>query len=266
MESIDSSASSDSSDSYTYVGFARHDKYIFTVEFNKKKPIENMNGHFEVKKFKILQIEDNSGNLFRKIPQYCINAKYYLRRHPLIVFPIRNNLDFHEFYMNRKEDYLKYTGSVTEYYKDGNICCRYFMNDGKLNGLLESFYENGKIYETGYFIDDIRHGLTTFNNYYYEITCNFNMDNPTDWNIKLLEPKICHIIENLYNLAYDRYEETTTYNIDTDRYVGTVNYVNSKLTDWNVNVKDSEAIEILKDKFMKIPNAMCKKYNVYNYQ
>lgn len=47
-------------------GYSKQDDNIWTVQFTLNKIPENDNIHFNVAKFKIIQIEDISGKLLRK--------------------------------------------------------------------------------------------------------------------------------------------------------------------------------------------------------
>jgi hypothetical protein len=173
----------ESSNSQAYIGYSKQGNNVWTVGFNLIEPPENENIHFRVTKFKILQIEDADGKLLRKIPGYAINSEYCLRKHPIRVFLKRENADFHKFYERNKKKYDNYTGSVTEYYFDGNVFCTYFLVSGKLNGQFIAKKKNEEIIEKSFFVDNLRHGLTTVIKNKYEIQCEYNMGGLININI-----------------------------------------------------------------------------------
>jgi hypothetical protein len=226
----------------TYIGFAQHDKYIWTVEFILDIPPENYNKIMKVCRFKLLHIEDNAGKFYQKIPRYAINAYYYLRKHPLHVFLKRDNLEFHNFYQDNRQKYDTYTGGVTEYYEDGGIFRNYFLVNGKLNGKFTSYYFGGKICEESYFIDDMRHGIATYNERsLYEIRCVFDMNKIVNYEIEILKAKILDLCDDYYN--YGNYGNDI--NINNNYYVGTIKIENNQIVSHDIVLTEKKKKEIL---------------------
>jgi hypothetical protein len=276
----------DSSDSQIYIGYSKRGNTVWTVEFNLTKPPENENIHFCVAKFKILQIEDADGKLLRKIPGYAINSEYYLRKHPIRVFLKRENADFHKFYETNKKKYDNYTGSVTEYYSDGNVYCSYYLVSGKLNGQFIAKKKNEKIIEKSFFVDNLRHGLTTVINNKYEIQCEYNMGGLININIIISDQEIYDMYENhiyancngefvvngIVNIIREYYEYDSVNNKNVpvhNAFIGNVEIENYNIKSWDITITDIHKRKLVDEYVKPIPQAICDSryvsYTFYNY-
>ena len=274
----------ESNDSQIYIGYSRQGKYVWTVEFNMTEPPENENIHLNVARFKILQIEDVNGKILRKVPGYAINSEYYLRKHPIRVFMKRKNLDFHKFYEMNKEKYDNYTGSVTEYYFNGNEFYTYYLVSGKLNGHFIVKNHNGSIIEQAFFIDNLRHGLTTYSCKYYDFHCEYNMGELINYDIKISDDRMYNIYENyVYNLNDSTFIENGVINVNIEistfdwtcisiesdydpeiAFTGTIHMENSKIVNSNTTITPTYAKKIINDYITPIPKAFIN-YSDYKY-
>jgi hypothetical protein len=249
----------ESSDSQTYIGYSKQGDNVWTVEFNLTKPPENENIHFSVAKIKILQIEDSDGKLLRKVQNYTINSEYYLRKHPIRVFMNRTTLDFHKFYETFREKYDNYTGQVTEYYSDGNEFCTYYLVCGKLNGHFIAKKRNGDIIEESFFVDNMRHGITTYFCDYYEFHCEYNMGELINYDIKISDSEMYSIYENYgYNYNNGTHVDNGVINVNIAMsnyncaateteiaFTGTIHIENSKIVNSNITISSTYAKKII---------------------
>ena len=250
-----------------YIGYARHDKYIWTVEFIMRNPPPNENVQLRVVKFKLLSIEDENGKMLRKIPQFSINSEYYLRKHPLIVFLKRENLDFHNFYGKNRNKYETFTGEVTEYFDDGTVFLSYYLINGKLNGNFTSYYNKTGIREESYFIDGVRHGKATFFHHRYgDIICQFNMGEIISYDFNISKEMIYNIYETYFcSLNEDERDNISdTLNIDTENYKGTIIFENEKIISNTIIFTEEYSKKIINETFSIIPGIIIDRYH-YNY-
>ena len=270
----------ESSDSHTYIGYSKQGNNVWTVEFTLESPPENDNVHFCVPRFKILQIEDAEGKLLRKVPDYVINSEYYLRKHPIRVFMKRENLDFHKFYETNKEKYDNYTGSVTEYYSDGNVFCTYYLVSGKLNGHFIAKKRNGSIIEETFFVDNLRHGLTTYSCPYYNFRCEYNMGELINYDIKISDSEIYDIYENyVYNYNDNTFVENGVVNVNIEMskinwkcdsieiaFTGTIHIENSEIVKSDITITPTFSTQIINEYITPIPRAIiCPRNISYSY-
>jgi len=275
----------ESSDSQAYIGYSKQRNNVWTVEFNLTEPPENENIHFNVAKFKILQIENSDGKLLRKVQNYTINSEYYLRKHPIRVFLKRENLDFHKFYETCREKYDNYSGQITEYYFDGNVFCTYYLVSGKLNGHFIAKERNGDIIEEAFFVDNLRHGITQIINNNYEIQCEYNMGILIDTNIILSKYIIYDIYKsyiwnnnnklavvndtiNINHKNYDYDYDTLTNKtiIGHIAFTGTIVLENSKIISSDITITDIKKQEIINEYVKPLPEAICDSRRIsYTY-
>lgn len=258
-------------------GYSKQCDNIWTVEFTLNKIPENYNIHFNVTKFKIIQIEDINGKLLRKASNYSINCEYYLRKHPIHVFLKRENLDFYKFYEKNKDKYNTYTGQVTEYHPNGNLFISYYLISGKLNGNFIAKTDNGDIIEESIFVDNMRHGFTKVKCHGYEFHCDFNMGELINSNIILTERQIYNIYENyMWNNNNGIAIENGTINIidniyEYDSYsnkniishigfTGTMVLENRKIISSNIIVTDIHKQKLINEYVTSVPVVILKPY------
>jgi len=184
----------------TYIGYTYRDDKLWTVEIDTDEKIENTNMHIDIYKFKLLKIEDDTGKIYQKVPNYSINKIHNSGRKSIKVHFEKNNAIMYNLYNDNYDKYSKYTGVIRQYYPNGNLYFEYFLNVGKINGEYKSFYKNGVIKETSFFVNGKRHGITQYynrNEYYreshmddnYDLLCTFDNNN-------LIDIKIENIKEN----------------------------------------------------------------------
>lgn len=218
-----------------YVGFTKQKDKLWTIEFELKNPPNNSNCHFFVQNFKIISIEDFDGKLYSKDINYCIGKNYYLRKHPVKTFLSKTNLMFDDFYNQRRADFDKYTGQVTEYHANGNIALQYFLNNGIIEGNYIAIDKFGNETEYAFFVNGKRHGKTTFNGFFfdgikiYSIECEFDMSVMTSYNINFTRQEAIDIISNNQHPGYG--ETITIYNESTGKYSYNNKYISVEWTE-----------------------------------
>jgi hypothetical protein len=239
-----------------YIGYSKHEQYIWTIEFKLDNPPENYDMIFSVSKFLLKSIEDKDGKFLRKIPKFAINSEYYLRKHPIKVYLKRDNLDFVNFYNFNREKYNTFTGQVNEYFSCGTLFLSYYLINGKLNGNFVNYYKKYDIYEQSYFIDGLRHGKCFIHNYSgFDIWCDFNMGNIISYDIKIIKSTIFDIYES-YCYTNNNFIENGIVNIDNDDYIGNIVLENGKIISNTIEIKEKKALNLIKKNFSEIPKVI----------
>lgn len=215
MEDLESS-------SFIHIGFCKKNDKIWTVEFKLNYRCENHNCKFKVREFKLISIEDDEGNLYRKDGQYTIRNFYSSKKHP-DVFLNKTNMMFDNFYNSNKKKYDTFTGPVTEYHFNGNIYLQYFLNNGKLENNYSRYNEYGYLMESSYYFSGKRHGEFKYI-YSYEsngdatikLNCIFDMGKIVSWNVDYSRNYALEYI-NFSNASYD--DKTKKFSLIDDLHI-----------------------------------------------
>ena len=145
------------------IGYHKIDVYIITIEteiYNTYIKIDNVTNFdsclYETKKFSVIDIEDLIGNKYDQIFNFIVDEYYEFTDTTLEFYRIKSIAFCHEFIFKEQWNYFPngYAGYYEEYLLDGSKLVEYFHVNGIRFGEYKSFYKNGSIQESLYYVDN----------------------------------------------------------------------------------------------------------------
>jgi antitoxin component YwqK of YwqJK toxin-antitoxin module len=201
--------------------YCKYKDYIITINIESyktygeddKEIFDKTNATYNIKDFKIESIEHIATNiLLSEIlceNQYNANNNYFMEVGKLYenryidYFMTYERALIEDFIKNKQ--YLLYPNGYVrihkDYYDNGMIKCEFFHNNGKINGICKTYYENknNSIKMIQEYVDGIKHGF--FKKYHengnINIDAMFDMNNITSYKVYNKDNKL--IYDGLYN-------------------------------------------------------------------